>query len=384
MTNFIPHTSQEREEMLRVVGADSVAGLFQMIPESLHKPIQTKHLPKKGYTELELQQHLTQVSYHNSGAFMESFQGGGAYHRFIPPAVNTIAGRSEFYTAYTPYQPEVSQGTLQMIYEFQTMMSELTGMDVTNASVYDGASALAEAALMALRATRRHVVACAKTVNPQYAAVLKTYIEALPGMSLVFFDPAHSLEKQMGDHPKSIAAVLIQQPDYFGCLHGSKDVQAFCDKTGAMLVVSVDPTTLGVLEPPSAYGAQIVCGDIQPFGNPVNYGGPYGGFVSTTEKLLRQLPGRVVGRTIDKDSKTAYTLTLQTREQHIRREKATSNICTNQSLNVLKATVYLSLIGPQGLRHVAEVSAERAHQLADALCQQSGVSMRFGAKPFFV
>lgn len=381
MQNFIPHITQEREEMLQKIGITATGELFDVIPQSLRNVPKPHVLPLQGKTELDLYQTLQFYASKNEGASYPSFLGGGAYARFIPPAVNTIASRSEFYTAYTPYQPEISQGTLQMIYEFQTMMSELTGMDITNASVYDGATAVSEAALMALRATRRKVLYISQTMNPQYQQVLQTYMEALGGITVNCFDPNQPLTNQIKEDSKSIAGILIQQPDYFGTIHLLKDYQTFCQGSGALFVVNVDPVTLSVLESPRHFGADIVCGDIQQFGNSINFGGPYGGFVSTTEKLLRQLPGRIVGRTTDKEGKTAYTLTLQTREQHIRREKATSNICTNQSLNVLKATAYLSLVGPQGLQQIAAVSTERAHTLAKSLLTFPGVSLRFEA-PF--
>ena len=355
--------------------------LFDLIPTSLKKFEPLHQLPSTGLTELALQQHLTSMASKNQGASFESFLGGGAYHRFIPPAVNHIASRSEFYTAYTPYQPEISQGTLQVIYEFQTLISELTGMDVTNASVYDGATALTESALMALRIKRRKALVYTETINPQYLQVLKTYVTAMGDVTLHAFNPLLPIEEQLQVDSKSIAAVITQQPDYFGTIHASGHIQAFCERADVILITAVDPVTLALLEPPSAFGAQIVCGDIQQFGNSVNFGGPYGGFVATTEKLMRQLPGRVVGRTLDKDGKVAYTLTLQTREQHIKREKATSNICTNQSLNMLKATIYLSLVGPNGLRQIAEVSTQRAHELASGILSMPGVSMRF-EQPF--
>lgn len=373
MTNFLPHTTQERQAMLATIGVPSTETLFESIPESIRNNVPVKTLPLKGLSELELQQALNTAAAKNQTLLLESFQGGGAYHRFIPPAVNTLAGRSEFYTAYTPYQPEVSQGTLQMLYEFQTMLSELTGMAVTNASVYDAATAITESIIMAIRATRRNQVWVSQTINPQFKQVLETYAWALDEIAITYFDPDQPLPAPLD--PKSLAAVVVQQPDYFGRIHDLETVSQFCQHHKATFIVSVDPVTLSVLAPPGAYGADIVCGDIQPFGNAVNYGGPYGGFIATTQKLIRQLPGRLVGRTTDKNGHTAYTLTLQTREQHIRRDKATSNICTNQSLNVLKASIYLSLVGPQGLKQVATVSAERAHYLASQLTQIPGVSL---------
>ncbi len=377
MTSFIPHTPEEREQMLKTIGVPSMEALFDGVSSALKTGFSVETLPAQGKTELELQQHLTHMAQQNSGAVMESFLGGGAYARFIPPAVNSIASRSEFYTAYTPYQPEISQGTLQMIYEFQTMISELTGMDVTNASVYDGATAMCEAAFMAVRATRRKIIYLSQTANPHYQRVLETYVQAMGELEIHLFDPNQAFASQAQDDPKKIAAILIQQPDYLGAVHDLTAYQRFCEDSGALFVVGVDPVTLAILEPPRTYGAHIVCGDIQQFGNSINYGGPYGGFLSTTEKLMRQLPGRVVGRSLDKEGQVAYTLTLQTREQHIRRAKATSNICTNQSLNVLKATVYMSLVGPQGLQQIASLSTQRAHLLAESLLSLPGVSMRF-------
>lgn len=373
MTNFIPHTPDERAAMLEAIGVASVEDLFSVIPASLRTEYTLNALPRNGQSEPELQEALTTQSEKNAGARLACFAGGGAYQRFIPPAVNAIASRSEFYTAYTPYQPEISQGTLQMIYEFQTMMSELTGLEVTNASVYDAATAVAESAFMAFRATRRKVLYVSQTLNPHFQQVLATYTHFLGDVTVKSFDPYQPLDAQLTDPANAVAGILVQQPDYFGTIQELTALEAFCRENGALLIASVDPTTLGLLEPPAA---DIICGDIQPFGNPVNYGGPYGGFLSTGQKLLRQLPGRLVGRTVDKDGKTAYTLTLQTREQHIRREKATSNICTNQSLNILKASAYLSLVGPQGLRQVALVSAERAQALAKKLTRLPGVRLR--------
>ena len=385
---FIPHTASEIDGMLSTIGVAHVDDLFEAIPDSLRASCVFSQLPEKGRNELDLQRLLNQFAQQNKAAAMDSFQGGGAYWRFIPPAVNALALRSEFYTAYTPYQPEVSQGTLQTIYEFQSMMAELTGLDVTNASVYDGATAVSESVMMAIRGGKRTVVGLSSTLNPQYIRVLETYVnaladEALP-IRLFTFNPAEAIQPQLDAasiDPKTLAALVIQQPDYFGSVHDITTITSVAKSMGALTIVSVDPVTLALLEPPGKLGADIVCGDIQPFGNSLNYGGPYGGFIATTQKWTRQLPGRLVGRSVDKEGKTAYTLTLQTREQHIRREKATSNICTNQSLNVLKACIYLALMGPQGLKQVAMLSAQRAHFLANALIQVNGVSLKSSA-PF--
>jgi glycine dehydrogenase subunit 1 len=383
MQNFLPHTDADRKAMLDFLGLTSQDQLFDDIPGSLRENITYSKLPLKGLSEVELQKNLKSLMEENKGHTYSSFLGGGAYHRFIPMAVNTIASRSEFYTAYTPYQPEISQGTLQVIYEFQSMISELTGMEVTNASVYDGASAVTEAAFMAVRATKRKTILIAHTVHPDYRQVLKTYAEGFGDITLQEFDPLLGPQVFNAIDSKLIACVILQTPNYFGCLESVEAFQPFCKESGALLIVSSDPISLGVLKPPGHLGADIVTGDIQPLGNNLAYGGPYGGYISTKMNLTRQMPGRLVGKTIDKEGNPCYTLTLQTREQHIRREKATSNICTNQALNVLKSTVYLSLIGPVGIQHLANLSIQRAHYLADRLTQLPGVSLLFPNLPYF-
>lgn len=383
MYNFLPHTDADRKAMLQAMGYSSQDELFSDIPESLRKDMQYQVLPKDGLSEAELQHTLKSLAKDNLAQDYASFLGGGAYHRFIPPAVNTIASRSEFYTAYTPYQPEISQGTLQVIYEFQTMMSELTGMEVTNASVYDGASAVTEAAFMANRLTKRKTMLVARSVHPDYRQVLQTYVEGMGDITLKTFDSALGTAEFADVNPKDIACVILQNPNYFGFIEEIQTFGDFCQANGALLIVSADPISLALLEPPGAYGADIVTGDIQPLGNNLAYGGPYGGYISTKLKYMRQLPGRLVGRAKDNTGRDCYTLTLQTREQHIRREKATSNICTNQALNVLKATVYMTVMGPQGLREVANISVQRAHALAEQLQKVDGVSLLFPDRPFF-
>lgn len=381
--NFLPHTDADRQAMLKTIGIQSQAELFSDIPASLRENITYTVMPRLGLSEQELQQALKHWANDNAGAKMACFLGGGAYHRFIPPAINTIAMRSEFYTAYTPYQPEIAQGTLQYTYEFQTMMCELTGQDVANASVYDGASAVTEAALMALRATKRNHVLIADSVNPDYRAVLKTYLDGLGQVQTTEFQveaAAHTVFKTID--PKTVACVILQQPNYFGSIESVETLQAFCTDNGALLIVSAEPFSLGLLEAPASYGADITVGDIQPLGNNLAFGGPYGGYMATQEKHMRQLPGRLVGKTLDKKGQICYTLTLQTREQHIKRERATSNICTNQALNILKATVFMTLVGPEGLRQLAEISTQRAHHLAERLCALPGVSLLFPDKPF--
>ncbi|MEB3286563.1 MAG: aminomethyl-transferring glycine dehydrogenase subunit GcvPA [Vampirovibrionales bacterium] len=380
--NFLPHTDADREAMLRVIGASSQAELFSDIPTSLRENIRYCTLPESGLSELELQQHLKDWAKENTGASYASFLGGGAYHRFIPPVVNTIAGRSEFYTAYTPYQPEISQGTLQYTYEFQTMICELTGMDVANASVYDGGSAVTEAALMAIRSTKGNTVLAADSINPEYRAVLETYLNTLEGITLKAFN-LESLPQVLASYdPKQLAAIVVQQPNYFGCVEALDTVREYCQAQKTFFIVAAEPFSLALLEAPGHYGADVVVGDIQPLGNNLSFGGPYGGYMATKEKHMRQLPGRLVGRTLDKNQRPCYTLTLQTREQHIKRERATSNICTNQALNILKATVYLTLVGPSGLRYLSDLSAQRAHWLSEQLSAINGVSLLFPEKPF--
>lgn len=384
MHNFLPHTEAERQTMLQTIGVNSIDELFSDIPAALRENIEYKVLPAQGLSEAELQSELAEAAQMNQGQRMACLLGGGAYSRFIPMAVNTIASRSEFYTAYTPYQPEIAQGTLQVTYEFQTMICELTGMDVANASVYDGASAVTEAALMALRATKRNRVLIANTVHPDYRKVLETYFYGLGDEELVEFNPEKpgDLLNPESEQGKKTACVIIQVPNYLGGLEATEPIHEFCQKTGALFIVSAEPVSLGLLKAPGSYGADIVVGDIQPLGNNLSFGGPYGGYIATLNKYTRQLPGRLVGRTTDKNGKQCYTLTLQTREQHIRREKATSNICTNQALNILKATVYLSLIGPAGLKHLANLSVQRMHHLASRLKKLPGVTQVVPGQPF--
>jgi len=381
MPNFLPHSDAERQAMLQAIGVAAIDDLFLDIPAAVREAVSFHALPETGLSEPALQAAIQEAARRNQGQTLACFLGGGAYHRFVPMAVRNLAARSEFYTAYTPYQPEVSQGTLQMIYEFQSMICELTGMDVANASVYDGASATAEAALMALRCTKRQTVWMAATLHPDYQATLQTYLTALGGIELKSFDPAR-LDSLAGLNDTA-ACVLVQCPDFPGNLLVEREaIHHACKQAGAFLIVSADPVSLGVLEPPGTYGADIVTGDIQPLGNALSFGGPYGGYIACKQSWMRQLPGRLVGATVDRQGKRAYTLTLQTREQHIRREKATSNICTNQSLNILKATIMLSLLGPAGLRRLAEISAQRAHTLARGLLAIPGISLLYPEQPF--
>jgi glycine dehydrogenase subunit 1 len=387
--NFLPHSRQDIEAMCQAIGIHSLDALFEDIPSSLQQAISYNMLPHTGASEWELQQLQKQWAAKNTGSQLTSFLGAGAYHRFIPSAVATLAGRSEFYTAYTPYQPEVSQGTLQVTYEFQSMISELMGMDVANASVYDSATAVAEAALMALRITKRTHIWIANSVHPDARAVLETYIHANDLMSVEVISAQVPEGDLVTDSGKNLACVILQQPNFFGSLENIEAWATFCKKVGALLVVSMDPVMASILKPHGELGADIAAGSLQPLGNALSFGGPTGGFVATKTAYLRQLPGRIVGKTLEKNSeingaspRPCFTLTLQTREQHIRREKATSNICTNQALNVLRAAVYLTLMGPAGLQHIASLSVKQAHQLEAALTRLPGVTRLFPNGPF--
>ncbi|MBY0360113.1 MAG: aminomethyl-transferring glycine dehydrogenase subunit GcvPA [Candidatus Obscuribacterales bacterium] len=377
---YLPHTSQDRQEMLKSIGVKTFEELVAHIPTEIR--IKELNLPS-GLTELELTEKISALAEKNVPASKQmSFLGGGSYRRFVPAAVSSILSRSEFATAYTPYQPEVSQGTLQAIYEFQTAICLLTDMDVANASIYDGPTACAEAALMSSRLTGRNKFLLSDSVNPEYKMVTQTYVETC-GLSLSTVPNKEGItaidELAIDDQT---ACLIVQYPNYFGCL---EDLQALADtvhKAGALLVVVTDPISLGLLTAPGSTGADIVVGDAQQCGNNLSFGGPSAGFMASKNEFVRQMPGRLVGMTVDNRNQTAFTLTLQTREQHIRRAKATSNICTNQSLNALAMLLYLAMLGPQGLKEVADISLRRAHKLADLLAQIPGVKLKF-KQPFF-
>jgi glycine dehydrogenase subunit 1 len=313
-----------------------------------------------------------------------SFLGGGVYDHYAPSMINHMLLRGEFFTAYTPYQPEASQGTLRTIYEYQTMICELTGMDVTNASLYDGGSALAEAALMAHSVTEREQIVISGALSPLARRVVETYCAGprLPLKIVPWADGVTDLDALRRAVSGKTACVMVQYPNFFGCLEDLETAARIAHEQGALLVVSVDPVALGLLRPPGEVGADIVVGEGQGLGNPLNFGGPYLGLFSCRKDLIRRMPGRLVGATVDRDGKRGFVLTLQTREQHIRREKATSNICTNVALIALAATIHLSLLGKEGLRQAATLSTAKAHYTATALGRVTGVAPRF-ASPFF-
>jgi glycine dehydrogenase subunit 1 len=385
---FIPHTPEDVREMLAVIGAPSTEALFDEIPAALRAGA-LDEIPS-ALSEMEIGRLMSSRAATDGRPL--NFIGAGAYEHHVPAAVWSIVTRGEFYSAYTPYQAEASQGTLQLLYEYQSMMASLTGMAASNASLYDGATALAEACLMAVRAHRKSTsqrILVPAAVNPSYRQVL----QAIAGNQNLAFDllpydatgghtTVASLEKYRGS---DITALVIQQPNFFGSL---EDVDALTDwahEAGMLVIAAVNPTSLAILKPPGAWGskgADIVCGEGQPLGVPLSSGGPYFGFMTTRMEFVRQMPGRIVGRTVDIDGKPGFTLTLQAREQHIRRGKATSNICTNQGLLVTAATIYLSLLGPRGLAQVASTSIERTAELVDALARVRGVRVAFDSPRF--
>ncbi len=381
---YIANTPDDVRVMLDTIGLDSLDQLFDMIPPEyrLDRPLA---IPE-ALGEMDLTSQVGALLDRNLGADRRPcFLGGGSYDHFIPAVVDNLSARGEFYTAYTPYQPEASQGTLQATFEFQTLVTQLTGMDVSNASLYDGGSAVSEAVLMAMTVTRRlGRVVVAGTVHPEYRQILATFLANLdPEVVTVAprngrVDP-DSLAEAITDET---AAVVIQQPNFFGQL---EDVQRLTDAArarGALAIVSVDPISLGLLRRPGDYGADIVVAEGQCLGNPMTYGGPYLGIMACREEYVRKMPGRIVGQTTDRNGKRCWVLTLQTREQHIRREKATSNICTNQGLLALRASIYLAAVGPNGLRQAAELSTRKAHYAAEQLARVPGLSLAFDG-PYF-
>lgn len=378
---YLPHTPQEREEMLQAIGVSEVADLFANVPEELRSgPL---NLPN-GLSEMEVLGLLNALAGENMTLDNRpAFLGAGSYHHFIPSAVGAITGRSEFYTSYTPYQPELSQGTLQVIYEYQTMMAELTGLDVSNASLYDAATAVAEAAKIAINETRRSRIAIFEGVHPEYRRVLETYLNG-EGFELVTIPETwvSSRETVGAALDDSIAGLVAQSPNFWGAIEPMADLRNLARESGALFIAVANPLSLALLAPPGEYGADLAVGCGQPFGIPMSYGGPYLGIIAARAGLERRLPGRIAGATADSEGRRGFVLTLQAREQHIRREKATSNICTNHALMALAATVYLSLMGKVGIRKVANLCVQKAHYAARYLSEMPGFSLAYDA-PFF-
>ena len=382
--SYFPNTPSDQAEMLRAIGVRSLDELFAVVPEEfrLRRPL---NLPA-AMSELELVRYMTEQAGRNQPAGQSAcFLGAGSYDHFIPTVVDFLASRSEFYTAYTPYQPEASQGSLQAFFEYQTLITQLTGMEVSNASMYEGASATAEAVLMAMAATgRQGRVVTAATVHPEYRQTLATYLANLPTEILTLPTPEGWIR------PADLAAVLneqtacvvFQHPNFFGCLEEADRLVEAAHAAGALAVVVFDPISLGLLRRPADYGADIAVAEGQCLGIPMSFGGPYLGILACRESLLRRIPGRLVGQTTDRQGRRCWVLTLQTREQHIRREKATSNICTNQGLMALRASIYLALMGPEGLRQVAHLCLQKTRYALEQITRTGRWQAPF-ARPVF-
>ncbi|PFG05739.1 aminomethyl-transferring glycine dehydrogenase subunit GcvPA [Bacillus sp. es.034] len=379
---YLPMTEQDQREMLEQIGVDSVNDLFEDIPEQVR--FKGDYKIKEAKSETELVKELTKMAAKNADLKSHtSFLGAGVYDHYMPIIVDHVLSRSEFYTAYTPYQPEISQGELQAIFEFQTMICELTGMDVANSSMYDGGTALAEAAMLSAGQTRRKKVLVSSTVHPESRDVLRSYAK---GQYIEVVEIPHTdgvtdveeLKKLMSDE---IAAVIVQYPNFFGRVEELKAIEEVAHGEKAMFVVSSNPLALGALTPPGKLGADIVIGDAQPFGIPSAFGGPHCGYFAVNKKLMRKVPGRLVGQTVDEDGIRGFVLTLQAREQHIRRDKATSNICSNQALNALAASVAMTALGKQGVKEMAIQNIQKAHYAKEAL-KAKGFSIAFEGPSF--
>lgn len=381
---YIPHTDADREEMLNTIGVERIEGLFQDVPSEHRFP--NLDLPP-ALTEMEVLTELQDLAWANDTARdLASFLGAGAYNHYVPAAVDFILRRGEFYTAYTPYQPEISQGTLQAIFEYQSMIAGLTGMDVSNASHYDGATAVAEAVNMAYHTFRgkRPKVVISPAVHPHYRETVRTYTR---GSEVVLVgdeevDPAAGPEALESYLDEKTALVVVQYPDFFGRIYDYTAFAQAVHEAGALLAVSANPLSLGLLKPPGEFGADIVTGEGQPLGIPLSYGGPYLGIFATRQEYVRKMAGRLVGETVDNRGQRAYVLTLTAREQHIRRDRATSNICTNQGLMALAAIVYVSLLGKNGLRQVAELNYQKAHYTAQRIAGLNGFDLWSSAQFF--
>ena len=371
MARFTPHTEADIQEMLEAIGVETLDDLFTDVSPKLEGELD---LPP-ALSEHEALADVNELAEENN-AGLPIFVGAGAYDRIVPSAINFMISRGEFLTSYTPYQPEVSQGHLQVVFEFQSVISELTGLEVSNASVYDGSNAVAEAALMTARLTKRDPkVAVSEGLNPRYREVIATY-----GVEVVEL-PFDEGTTDFSEIPDDVSGVFVQSPNFFGVVEDIEAASEGAHGVDALAVAVCDPISLSVLESPGNLGADVAVGEAQPLGMPLLFGGPYAGYMATHEKFVRQLPGRIAGETVDQDGKLAYVLTLRGREQDIRRAKANSNICTNQALTALAATVYAALMGPEGLREVAELSASKAHYLADKL-GEAGFDLRYPEAPF--
>ncbi|QEK13446.1 aminomethyl-transferring glycine dehydrogenase subunit GcvPA [Crassaminicella thermophila] len=383
MHRYIPNTKADKKEMLDYIGVYDIKDLFEDIPKELQ--LDGKLDLKNPLSEIELIKHMEGIASKNKSVddFI-CFLGAGAYDHYIPSVVKHLAKRSEFFTAYTPYQPEISQGTLQVIFEYQTMICNLTGMDISNASMYDGPTACVEASLMACTNTKRKSIIVSKTVHPEVRKVLHTYMKFkdIEIVEVDMTDGVTDIEKLKSLVDKKTAGVIVQSPNFFGIIEDLTEVEKITHENKGMLISYVDPISLGILKKPGELGADIVVGEGQSLGNPLNFGGPYLGFFATRKKLARKMPGRIVGESVDLDGKRAFVLTLQAREQHIRRYKATSNICSNQGLNALMAAIYLITMGKEGLKEVAIQCVQKSHYAFEELTKNGKFKPLFN-KPFF-
>lgn len=380
MGNYVPNTLEEQGEMLRLMGMKSSEDLFVQVPKGVR--LNREFDIPSSKSEMEVSHIMTSMAEKNK-VFKTIFRGAGAYRHYIPSIVKQITSKEEFITSYTPYQAEISQGVLQSIFEYQTMICELTGMDVSNASVYDGATAAAEAIIMSVERKRNKAIV-SETIDPQVLETVKTYCKSLDIEVVVaaasngVTDKA-DLEKLLDEET---ACLLLQQPNFYGQLEDGEEIGKLAANKGAKYIISSNPISLGILKTPAEYGADIAVGEGQPFGIPLSFGGPYLGFMATKEKLMRKLPGRIVGETTDNQGRRAFVLTLQAREQHIRREKASSNICSNQALCAMTAAVYLDAMGERGLKQAAELSMSKAHYLAQLICEIDGFDMVYKGEFF--
>lgn len=379
---YLPMTEQDEKDMLKTIGVDSIRDLFEDIPEE----VRTKEdIDLKPLSESELYEKLGNLAKRNVNLQeYASFLGAGVYDHYIPSVVNHVISRSEFYTAYTPYQPEISQGELQAIFEFQTMICELTGMEVANSSMYDGPTSLAEAAFLSAAQTKKKKILVSKAVHPESRDVLRTYAKG-PDLEVVEIDTKDGvtdIDHLNSEYDDNTAAVIVQYPNFFGQIEPLQQLEEVAHQgKKTMFVVSSNPLSLGLLKPPGDFGADIVIGDAQPFGIPTSFGGPHCGYFATNKKLMRKVPGRLVGQTTDEDGKRGFVLTLQAREQHIRRDKATSNICSNQALNALAASVAMSALGKTGIKDIAYQNIQKAAYTKKTM-REHGVEVAFAGKSF--
>jgi glycine dehydrogenase subunit 1 len=381
---YLYNTPEDQREMLAAIGVDSIDDLFAPIPDDLQLK-RLLNLPP-ALSELELDQHLRQLAALNQHAGAKvCFLGGGSYDHFVPAVCDAVGSRSEFYTSYTPYQAEASQGNLQAMFEYQSLITRLTGMAVANSSLYDGASAAAEAVLMALHAggSRTKIVA-PTSLHPEYRQTIATYLENIDAELVTFDCPAGVIDADAltAVVDQQTAGVILQQPNFFGCIEDADAVARVAKSAGALLISVFDPISLGLLKRPADYGANIAVAEGHTLGTPMSYGGPYLGIMACEQALVRRMPGRIVGETKDRRGKRCFVLTLQTREQHIRREKATSNVCTNQALFAVRASVYLAQLGPQGLRETANLCLQKSRYLAERLCRSERFSLAFDQPAF--